>query len=289
MVIHTSIKRLIPHALIAATTVLTAIAAVAPAQAFTFYSNRAAFNAATSLNFLQNIDFEDLHTSANDPIGYGYTYYGDATITSKGVQFTGDQYKFVQGGDPGGASYSSVGLGSSDVLYSVGSRATESGSFAGTPFFRSYDNLLSILLPANTTAVAFDFQNTFAGTTSDIFKISINDQVFDFNFSYNQSSNFDFVGFISDTAIQSIQFVGTSIDSSSNFDGLSDYNGDGVIDSNDTNSYTRTGTVAIVRLDNLTFGQVGRSVPEPASILGLLTLGAFGAASQIKRKQHHKV
>nr|WP_225896464.1 PEP-CTERM sorting domain-containing protein [Amazonocrinis nigriterrae] len=36
-------------------------------------------------------------------------------------------------------------------------------------------------------------------------------------------------------------------------------------------------------IDNLTIG--GKSVPEPASVMGLLALGAFGATSLGKRKQ----
>lgn len=41
-------------------------------------------------------------------------------------------------------------------------------------------------------------------------------------------------------------------------------------------------------IDNLSFQTQTRSVPEPASVLGLLTVGALGAGSALKRKQGQK-
>ncbi|MBD1839879.1 PEP-CTERM sorting domain-containing protein [Coleofasciculus sp. FACHB-64] len=112
--------------------------------------------------------------------------------------------------------------------------------------------------------------------------MSIDDQIFDFNPSIN------FVGFTSDTAISSIKLLGTPYDYSYNYSYDYDINYDGVIDSNDTYSYSQTGFNSSVSLDNFTFGQAATSVPEPASVLGLLAVGALGATSQIKRKQQGK-
>ncbi|MBD1900039.1 PEP-CTERM sorting domain-containing protein [Trichocoleus sp. DQ-A3] len=274
MAISTLVKKFIPHAVIVATAALAAIAAVAPAQALTFYSDRAAFNAGSKN--LQNIDFEDLHTDHNNY--WGYTSYGNSTITEKGVQFT-DSYKLGMGG----SSYSNYyGLGSGDVLYSSSYSYSHSGSYGGNSYSGSYDNgsnLLNILLPSDTTAIAFDFKNLSGGS---VFKMSIDDQVFDFNPSIN------FVGFTSDTAISSIKFLGTPNDSSYNYSYGYDINYDGVIDSNDTYSYSQTGFNSSVSLDNFTFGEAATSVPEPTSVLGLLAVGALGAGSQIKRKQQGK-
>ncbi|MEP0855322.1 PEP-CTERM sorting domain-containing protein [Trichocoleus sp. DQ-U1] len=283
MAISTLVKKFIPHAVIVATAALAAIAAVAPAQALTFYSDRAAFNAGSKN--LQNIDFEDLHTADNDPYGDGSTYYGGSTttLTEKGVQFKGGDSKAVVGGFPYGYDYSdSVPiLGSGDALYTYGFSYSESRSYGGESSSDSVSKHLSILLPSNTTAIAFDFKNLIDQSSGD-FKISINDQVFDFDPSIN------FVGFTSDTAISSIKLLGVPHHFSWNQDGLRDTNNDGVIDSNDTDSFTQTGFVSRATLDNFTFGQAATSVPEPASVLGLLAVGAFGATSQIKRKQQGK-
>ncbi|MEP0754556.1 PEP-CTERM sorting domain-containing protein [Trichocoleus sp. Lan] len=278
MAISTLVKKFIPHAVIVATAALAAIAAVAPAQALTFYSDRAAFNAG-SKNLL-NIDFEDLYTDDNNY--WGSTYYGYSTITEKGVQFT-DSYKLGMGGSSYYGNY--YGLGSGDVLYSSGSSSSYSESYGGNSYSGSYSNLLNILLPSDTTAIAFDFKNFSGGS---VFKMSIDDQIFDFNPSIN------FVGFTSDTAISSIKLLGVPHHFSWNQDGLRDTNNDGVIDSNDTDSLTQTGFYADASLDNFTFGEAAKSasepasVPEPASVLGLLAVGALGAGSQSKRKQQSK-
>ena len=113
---------------------------------------------------------------------------------------------------------------------------------------------INVSLGSGVTAVGSDIMS-FANYASDfLVTLSTGNS---YTLSSSNYANRSFVGFTSDVAISSISFQAT-------------------------NGYTE--------LDNFTFGQAKptQSVPEPASVLGLLGLGSLGVGSTLKRKLQGK-
>lgn len=215
-----------------AAVVATALATI-PAQATTLFTNRAAFEAATTN--LMNIDFEGLVT----PDSFDALQLDANGPTLSGVTFSDTQnFTFVID-RPSGDDFDFNGTGGLVVTGATG-------------------NLITATLPSGITSVGIDIFSYNTGVL-EIITISTGDSFTVTTPSDRTSSKF--VGFTSTTPISSISFT-----------------------ANDGQA-----------LDNLTFGQASSvsppptSVPEPASMLGILVFSALGASSYLKRKQLQKV
>ncbi|MBX9579254.1 MAG: PEP-CTERM sorting domain-containing protein [Gemmataceae bacterium] len=215
------------YALAPLAAVVAAALTAGPTAAAVLYTDRAAFEAdATSLTL---IDFNDQVVPPDT-----FTFYPGATVTLSGVTFTGNSNLYTV--DP--AFVGDYDLGDGVVLS-----------------FQQADpgpQVLTIDLPAGTTAVGFDFGIAF-GTADFTFTLASGEE-FVLSAAVAPTDDPTFAGFIADTPIASVT-VTVPVD-----------------------SFTAP------LIDRFVFGTGVAAVPEPTS-LALVGMGAAGLVGYARRRK----